>query len=223
MGGSSEDRGRQTDPGVLARRIADRREQLGLSEDDLASAASMAPRYLQYLMEEGPGFDPGGFVRIAAALRLTYRELLEGRDDLPPGQTGPGAQPVLVRLTVAECWDKLGVRGLGRLALPVEPGPAVFPVNYGVDDRSIVYRTVPGGATAPESGAAVSFQVDRIDERLAQGWSVLVTGTAEHVDDPAAVRHLTQRHAAEPWAGGERSQWIRIRPDSVTGRRISTL
>jgi nitroimidazol reductase NimA-like FMN-containing flavoprotein (pyridoxamine 5'-phosphate oxidase superfamily) len=223
VGGSSDDRGRQSDPGAIERRIAERRRQLGLSEDDLAAAASMAPRYLQHLLEAGPDFDPGGFVRIAVALHLTYQELVEGRGDLPPGQTGPGAQPVLARLTVEECWDKLGIRGMGRLALPIEPGPAVFPVNYGVDARSIVYRTVPGGAAAPETGASVSFQVDRIDEHLAQGWSVLVTGTAERVEDPAAVRHLAQEHTAEPWAGGERSLWIRIRPDTVSGRRITTM
>ena len=116
-----------------------------MTEQELALMAGMAPRYLEQVLDAGPGFDPGGFVRIAAALGLTYQELLEGRSDPPPGQTGPGARPVLVRLTSTECWDCLGRHGVGRIALPVEPSPAVFPVNYTVEARTIIYRTAPGG------------------------------------------------------------------------------
>lgn len=183
----------------------------------------MSPRYLQQLLEAGPDFDPGGLAQIATSLGVTYQELLEGRADPPPGQTGPAPRPVLVHLTTAECWDKLGTRGVGRVALPAQPGPAVLPVNYAVDAGTIVYRTEPRGAAAPETGAAVSFEVDRVDDRTSQAWSVLVTGFAERVEDPATMRHLTERHAAEPWAGGNRPLWIRIRPDTVTGRRVTTM
>jgi nitroimidazol reductase NimA-like FMN-containing flavoprotein (pyridoxamine 5'-phosphate oxidase superfamily) len=216
-------RARQPGPGTLARRIGERRLQLGLSENALATQAGMAPRYLQHLLQAGPDFDPGGFLRIAAVLRLTYEDLLEGRSDLPPGQSGPGERPALIRLTTAECWDRLGARGVGRIALPVQPGPAVFPVNYTVDAQAILYRTAAEGAAAPETGTEVSFQVDRVDDRLSQGWSVLVTGAAERIDDPVAVRGLTERHAVEPWAGGNRPLWIRIRPRDISGRRIGSM
>jgi len=211
---------RGPDPEDLARRIAERRAQLGLGPDAVARQAGMSPRYMEQLIEAGPDFDSGGFLRIAAALGLTYRELLEGRSDPPPGQTGPGPRPVLVRLTPHECWDRLGTHGVGRVALPVRPAPAVFPVNYAVDSHSIVYRTTPRGPAAPETGAAVSFQVDRTDDRLSQGWSVLLTGSAERVEDPAVVSRLDEQETAQSWAGGERPLWIRIRPDTVTGRRI---
>lgn len=62
-----------------------------------------------------------------------------------------------------------------------------------------------------------------MDERLSQGWSVLISGTAERVDDPAAVRALAARAATEPWAGGDRPLWIRVRPGNVTGRRITIM
>lgn len=210
-------------PDVLARRVAERRTQLGLSADAVARQAGMSPRYMEQLIEAGPDFDSGGFLRIAAALGLTYRELLEGRDDPPPGQTGPGPRPVLVRLTVSECWDRLGTHGVGRVALPALPAPEVFPVNYAVDSHSIVYRTAPRGPAAPETDTAVSFQADRTDDRLSQGWSVLLTGTAERVEDPALARRLDEQQSARPWAGGDRPLWIRIRPDTVTGRRITTM
>jgi nitroimidazol reductase NimA-like FMN-containing flavoprotein (pyridoxamine 5'-phosphate oxidase superfamily) len=215
--------GRAPEPGAIARRIGRRRAALGLSENALATQAGMTPRYFQHLLVQGPGFDPGGFLRIAAALQMTYHELLEGRGDLPPGQSAPTPRPALIRLTTAECWDKLGTRGVGRVALPVQPGPAVFPVNYAVEARSILYRTANGGPAAPETGARVSFQVDRIDDRLSQGWSVLITGVAERIEDPAMVRRLTEHFTVEPWAGGDRPLWIRIGPGEVTGRHIRSM
>jgi nitroimidazol reductase NimA-like FMN-containing flavoprotein (pyridoxamine 5'-phosphate oxidase superfamily) len=181
----------------------------------------MSPRYLQHLLDAGPEFDPGGLVRVAAALDLTYQELLEGRRDPPPGQPDAAARPVLAHLSTEECWDKLGTHGVGRIAVPVQPGPAVLPVNYLVDSGTIVYRTGAGDAAEPAPGEGVSFQVDQIDDRLSRGWSVLLTGTAERVDDPAQSDVLAAR-APEPWAGGNRPVWIRIRPKSVTGRRIDT-
>ena len=209
-------------PDALARRVAERRAQLGLSEDTVARRAGMSPRYMEQLIEAGPDFDSGGFLRIAAALELTYQEMLAGRSDPPPGQAGPGPHPVLVRMTAQECWDRLGTHGVGRVALPVRPAPAVFPVNYAVDSHTIVYRTTPRGPVAPVTGSAVSFQVDRTDERLSRGWSVLLTGTAERVEDPALVSHLDAQEIGQSWAGGDRPLWVRIRPDSVTGRRIVT-
>ncbi|WP_371483809.1 pyridoxamine 5'-phosphate oxidase family protein [Kitasatospora sp. NBC_00315] len=213
----------RTDPGVVAGRVAERRAHLGLSEADLAVRAGMAPPYLEHLLEAGPEFDPGGYLRIAAALRTTYQDLLEGRSDLPPGQSGASPRPVLIHLNGAECWDLLGSHGVGRIALPGEPGPVVLPVNYTVDVETVVYRTNPRGAAAVEAGTGLSFQADRIDDRLSQGWSVLVVGTAEHIEDPETVRLLTEAKAAEPWAGGSRPLWIRIRPERVSGRRIGTL
>jgi nitroimidazol reductase NimA-like FMN-containing flavoprotein (pyridoxamine 5'-phosphate oxidase superfamily) len=196
--------------------------RLGLSEYALATQAGMAPRYLRHLLEAGPDFDPGGFLRIAAVLGMGFEELLaEGGG--APGQGPPGLRPALARLTVSECWDLLGVRGVGRIALPSRPGPAVFPVNYAVDGRSVLYRTAPGGAAAPEPGTEVSFQADRVDERMSRGWSVLVTGTAERVGETSVVRRLATEYAVEPWAGGDRPLWIRVRPGDITGRRIGTM
>lgn len=211
------------DPTAVVQHIADRSAQLGLSEPELARQAGMAPAYLRHLLVAGVDFDPGAFLRIAAALHLTYRELLEGPSDPPAGQSRPAPRPVLIRLTAPECWEKLGARGVGRIALPVQPGPAVFPVNYTVDAETIVYRTAPQGAAAPEPGTAVSFQADRIDDHLSNGWSVLITGTAEHLDDPETIQRLTEEHASEPWAGGGRPLWIRVRPDRITGRQVGTM
>ncbi|MFE3874490.1 pyridoxamine 5'-phosphate oxidase family protein [Kitasatospora sp. NPDC059146] len=216
------DRTPDPDPAVVARRIAERLGQLGLTEDALAQRAAMAPQYLRHLLEAGPAFDPGGFVRIAAALGLSREELVAGRADAPPGHEGPGPRPRLLDLTDAECWELVGTHGIGRIGLPVHPGPAVYPVNYVVDQASFAYRTGERTATAPESGAQVSFQVDRIDEYLGRGWSVLALGTARYVDDPAELQRLDGLPGAAPWAGGDRPRWVRIRPAEISGRRLVT-
>ncbi|WP_433887856.1 pyridoxamine 5'-phosphate oxidase family protein [Streptomyces sp. CA-111067] len=212
------------EPRVLARRIAQRRRRLGLSESALATQAGMPPRHLQEMLSAGADFDPGGLLRVVTVLRMTYQELIEGgAADQPIGEGDPAPRPVLVHLTESECWDRIGSGGLGRVALPVTPGPAVFPVNYGVEERSIVYRTAVAGAAVPDLDATVSFEVDRLDDRVCAGWSVLVIGAAELIEDPDTVWRLTERHATEPWAGGDLSRWIRIRPQTVSGRRVGTV
>ncbi|MGW2250169.1 pyridoxamine 5'-phosphate oxidase family protein [Kitasatospora sp. NPDC001660] len=210
----------EPDPAAAARRITERREQLGLTEEELAQRAAMAPNYLRHLLTAGPGFDPGGFVRIAAALGTTRAALVEGRADAPHGQGGPGPRPRLLSLSEPECWALVGTRGVGRVGLPVRPGPVVFPVNYVVDAGSFAYRTAVGSATDPEEGAEASFQVDHLDEYLGRGWTVLVLGTAHHVGDEDEVRHLAGLPGSTPWAGGDRPLWVRIRPDRISGRRI---
>jgi nitroimidazol reductase NimA-like FMN-containing flavoprotein (pyridoxamine 5'-phosphate oxidase superfamily) len=205
----------------LARRIGQRRVQLGMSENALAVQSGMAPRYLQQLFSQGPGFDPGGFMRIASVLGLSYQEMLEGRADPPPGQGAAASHPVLMHLTANECWDKLGTHGVGHIALPGDPAPVVLPVNYVVDGHAVLYRTETHGPAAPAGGTEVSFQADRIDDRRSEGWSVLLSGVAERIEDPEAARRLTEQHPAEPWAGGDRRLWVRVEAAEVTGRRIT--
>ncbi|MBO1414500.1 pyridoxamine 5'-phosphate oxidase family protein [Streptomyces sp. FH025] len=213
---------RRADPCVVARRIVERRNQLGLEEDRLAYEAAMSPQYLRHLLAVGPAFDPGGFARIVGALRMTWSEVLEGRADAPPGQPDPASHPLLLHLTEPQCWELLGTHGIGRIGLPVEPAPIVLPVNYAVDAGTVVYRTAAEGAAAPRAGAPVSFQVDHIDDRRSRGWSVLMVGEAQHVGDPAEQERLAALPGATPWAGGSRPLWVRIRPYKVTGRRIGT-
>ena len=207
-------------PADLARRVAERARTLGVDRDEVARRAGMAPRYLEHLLSAGSDFDPAGAVRVAAALGLSYEELLHGADAPPPGHPRAAPRPALLTLTETECWDLVGPHGVGRIAVDAEPAPLVFPVNYTVDAHTVVYRTRAGGAAEPANGRPVAFEVDRIDDRLSEGWSVLVTGTAEHVEDEETARHLAAVEGGGPWAGGARPQWIRVRPGAVSGRRV---
>ncbi|MEU7166738.1 pyridoxamine 5'-phosphate oxidase family protein [Streptomyces morookaense] len=204
----------------MATRATLRREQLGMTREEAAERAGMSVAYLRHLEAMGGDFDPAALMRLAATLEMPYEDLVEGRRDAAPGRSPAAPHPVLMQLTERECWNRLGTHGIGRLGLSTDAGPVVLPVNFLVDARTIVYRTDPGGTAAAPAGSRLAFETDHIDEQLKNGWSVLVTGSADHVTDPDAVRSLSERPGAEPWAGGVRSLWIRIVPARVSGRTI---
>src|SRR5689334_22052230 len=86
--------------GNLGRRIALRREELGLSREEAANRAGMASSYLQYL-EEQPTAAPGvsTLLRLAGALETTALELTGGDVELPPGLGQAGRHPTFAELT----------------------------------------------------------------------------------------------------------------------------
>jgi nitroimidazol reductase NimA-like FMN-containing flavoprotein (pyridoxamine 5'-phosphate oxidase superfamily) len=96
-----------------------------------------------------------------------------------------------------------------------------MPVNYGMLGGDIVFRTSESGrvAAATRPGSLVSFSVDRIDDALAEGWSVLASGAAAIIPDPAG-RAVAARLGIEPWAGGQRDLVVRLTPREITGRRL---
>jgi len=122
-----------------------------------------------------------------------------------------------------ECLRLLNTQGVGRVAVVAGGRPMIFPVNYVVDGRTIVFRTDAGtkldGVT---SGFSVAFEIDGIDALYHAGWSVLVSGVGRHVVDATEVAALTEL-PLRPWVPGEKSHWVRVRPDTMTGRRISTV
>ncbi|QHY98679.1 Pyridoxamine 5'-phosphate oxidase [Streptomyces sp. S4.7] len=209
-------------PENVADRVELRRIQLGLSPDELAHRAQMSLSYLRELASLHGDFDPEGLTRLANALDMTSVELLHGRADPPPGQPGAAAHPRLRRLTEHECWDRLDTHGVGRLGLRGDTAPVVVPVNYLVDGLSVVYRSEPGSVPAVDAGTSLSFEADHLDEARMSGWSVLLTGTAEHITDPGATGALADRAGSRPWAGGSRPLWIRLLPEQISGRVIDT-
>ena len=98
--------------------------------------------------------------------------------------------------------------------------PAAFPVNFALLGDDIVFRTAPGTKlSAALEGAVVGFEVDRIDPVFESGWSVLIQGPSTVItDDDDLVR--ARRLHLRTWAPGERPHFVRIRSESVSGRRF---
>ncbi|MGW3565929.1 pyridoxamine 5'-phosphate oxidase family protein [Streptomyces sp. NPDC000941] len=208
--------------GDVGRRVAQRRERLGLSREEVAARAGTAPDYVKHLEESPTTPDPGFLLRLAAALDTTAVEL-QGRGAAGPPGPGPGREPEhpdLVELSPRECYDRLSAHGVGRISVSTSRGPTILPVNYSVVDDAVIFRTAPEASPAAAAGSEVAFEVDHIDEALREGWSVLVVGRARRVTDLKAVQHLAGRAYGKPWPGGSRDLWLRIDPTRVTGRRI---
>jgi transcriptional regulator with XRE-family HTH domain len=208
--------------GDIGRRIAQRREELGLTREKAASRAGTAPGYVQYLEEQSTAM-PGTavLIRLADALQTSVAALRGGDADLPPGVGRAARHPELVELSAEECWIRLSRHGVGRLAIDTPEGPTIVPLNYTVIDGAVMFRTASDTVPATAVGAHVAFEVDHIDEALSQGWSVLIRGFARAVTDPDAVRRLTELAYSGPWAGGERDVWVRLEPVDTSGRRIT--
>lgn len=122
----------------------------------------------------------------------------------------------LDELTPDACLALVGTMSIGRVAVAADGGaPLVVPVNYVLDGEVVVFRTAPGTEVLDFLGTPMSFQVDLLDPTHHTGWSVLIRGRGAEAAD-REVRHLT----VESWAPGDRSRWVRVMPNEVTGRRI---
>jgi transcriptional regulator with XRE-family HTH domain len=207
-------------PGDLGRRAARRREELGLNRRQVADRAGMSVLYLEYLEGHPARLTGDALMRLADALRTTPSALLGAGADLPPGRRGPADHPALQGLSPAECRSLLAPGGIGRVAFATPSGLAVLPVNFAMAGANIVFRTGPDTVLAAHGDEEVGFEVDHLDEALAQGWSVLVAGPARRVVRPAELRALKANVAIWPWAGGDREIYVCIVPKQVTGRRI---
>ncbi|MYX32879.1 MULTISPECIES: pyridoxamine 5'-phosphate oxidase family protein [unclassified Streptomyces] len=207
--------------GDIGRRVAMRREELGLSPEDVAAHAGIDPGYLRYVEQDCTAAPGVATLRgLAMALDTSVSALSGGEADLPPGRGQAAGRAELVELGSEECWKLLSTHGVGRLALSMPDGLTVLPVNYCVADGAIAFRTSPAATPAEATDGKCAFEVDEVDDALSQGWSVLVRGMAHTVTDPTGVRRLNEQAYTGPWAGGERDLWVRITPASVTGRRI---
>ncbi|OJZ66005.1 pyridoxamine 5'-phosphate oxidase family protein [Mycolicibacterium diernhoferi] len=124
----------------------------------------------------------------------------------------------MVVLSVSDCWDLLAGTALGRLVTTVDGVPAIFPVNYTVQDRTVLFRTAQG--TKLVSAAInnnVLFEADGYS--LSEGWSVIVAGVARSVRSEEDIAEA-ERAGLISWTDSEKEHFVRIHPRGVTGRRF---
>lgn len=124
-----------------------------------------------------------------------------------------------VELSTAESWAWLRQTGVGRLAVIVDGNPDIFPVNHVVDHDSVVFRSAAGTKLAGCAGHPVAFEVDGYDLVNATAWSVVVKGRAVRVNRLYDVLEVIELPLF-PWHSGPKPHFIRIEPDTITGRRF---
>ncbi|MGF1646094.1 MAG: pyridoxamine 5'-phosphate oxidase family protein [Kineosporiaceae bacterium] len=125
----------------------------------------------------------------------------------------------MVDLDTSRCWEFLRANDLGRLAVVIDDGPEIFPVDYAVDGDRLLIRTAAGTKLFAADGRDVAFEIDGTDTRQdgEHAWSVVAKGVAEDIRDAAELAHLAIR--------GPRPRWRSVKPHvlavhvtSVTGR-----
>lgn len=131
--------------------------------------------------------------------------------------TSADGGPVTV-LSEERCWELIGAQQIGRLATSVDRTPDIFPINYVVDDHSIVFRTAEGsklfGLTINQE---VAFEVDGWDD--AQGWSVVLRGIAEQITSYEDVLKADEL-PLQPWVPTVKLHYVRVSPTHVSGRNF---
>lgn len=110
---------------------------------------------------------------------------------------------------------------VGRLGVTDADGqPLIVPVNYLMDGDAIVIRADPSSFIARRAlERPVAFEVDDVDAAWQDGWSVLIQGTARRVADVVELARF-RRLRLQPWAPGERSLYLRIDPERITGHQL---
>ena len=135
--------------------------------------------------------------------------------------TDPVDRHGLEVLPLAQCLSLLRSRPLGRLAYVDAGVPVIVPVNHLVDGHHVVLRTLAGGKldTAIMNGP-VAFQIDDHDPARGTGWSVLVKGHAELVDEDDTIARYEGQ--LDSWVSNDPHEmsWIRIVADEISGRRL---
>jgi hypothetical protein len=143
----------------------------------------------------------------------------------------PYAEPrALQEIGRADALDLLASVSYGRVVFTLRALPAIRPVNHVVDEGEIVIRTrsLAGLSTALQDHAdgeldqapdlVVAYEADLLDPVDRTGWSVVVTGIARTVSDPARLARIgAQLH---PWVDSAMDTAIAITPEIVTGMRL---
>ena len=120
-----------------------------------------------------------------------------------------------------ECLRLLAGQRIGRIAVVDGGAPLLLPIAYVLDGEDVIFRTGAGSKLAAvRHGSAAAIEIDGVDEPGRTGWSVVVTGHTEEVVDERELERLAAL-PLQPWVPGPVPHWIRVRPHTVSGRRIT--
>lgn len=124
-------------------------------------------------------------------------------------------EPMTV-LSEDESWHLLSSMALGRLVTCLEGQPAIFPVNFVVQRRTVLFRTAEGAKLfSAVMNNRVAFEAD--EHNVSEGWSVIVKGRA-HVLYTTAEEEEAERAQLLPWTATQKRRYVRVIPSEISGR-----
>ena len=110
---------------------------------------------------------------------------------------------------------------VGRLGVVDHGSPRIFPVNYVLDGDTVVFRTAHGTKLDVGPRSPACFEIDRFDHASRTGWSVLVVGHLEEVDQFERTWDRLRQLPVDPWAVGVKDHLMRLTPEHIGGRRVT--
>ncbi|HUK70860.1 MAG TPA: pyridoxamine 5'-phosphate oxidase family protein [Streptosporangiaceae bacterium] len=120
-----------------------------------------------------------------------------------------------------ECLRLLASAEVGRIVYSDQALPAVQPVDFVVDDETVIVRTEHGSRLARAvERAVVAFEADDYEPAAGSGWSVTIVGECSEIEDPGQRERLSNL-VPRRWAPDGKSHLVRISIAGVTGRRIA--
>lgn len=126
-------------------------------------------------------------------------------------------RPVTI-LAESECWQLLSNAPLGRLVTVADGIPEIFPVNFAVQGRTVLFRTAEGTKLVSTAiNKQVLFEAD--DYGAAEGWSVIIKGVSRSLRTDEEIEEAEQAQLL-PWTATVKEHYVRILPTRVTGRRF---
>ncbi|NUR00895.1 MAG: pyridoxamine 5'-phosphate oxidase family protein [Streptomyces sp.] len=155
---------------------------------------------------------------------MSRRPLRKPAMRLDNTQPVPAGPRLSIELGSDEALRLLGSVSVGRIVFTRHALPTIRPVNHVLDRGDIVIRTHEGAALTSRareapSGVVVAYEADTIDPATHLGWSVVATGYAQLVTDPEELARY--RRLLHPWVQQTMDYAVRIRPDLVTGIRLT--
>jgi nitroimidazol reductase NimA-like FMN-containing flavoprotein (pyridoxamine 5'-phosphate oxidase superfamily) len=135
------------------------------------------------------------------------------------GTTMTTADTGVRMLDEKECWKLLSETTLGRFAVRLPKGVDVFPVNYLTHDHELYFRSAPGTKLIDLTREPnIAFEID--GQHARHVWSVVVHGTADRLSSDHDVE-ASGVQRLETWHPSEKFNYVRIRPESVSGRSFA--
>ena len=127
-------------------------------------------------------------------------------------------QPPVTVLSEDECWQHLSGVYLGRLVTSIGDQLEIFPVNFVTQKRSLLFRTAEGTKLfTTVMSDSVLFEAD--DHTTAEGWSVIVRGTAKVLTTAEEI-HAADRAQLMSWVATTKLRYVRITPEEISARRF---
>lgn len=115
-----------------------------------------------------------------------------------------------------EAWKLMSGVSLGRLVTYFGGQLEIFPVNFAVQNGTVLFRTAEGTKLfTTVMNDQVLFEVD--DHTVAEGWSVVIRGTAHLLSSAEEIREAESAQLL-PWVPTVKLRYVRVTPSEISAR-----